>query len=301
MKRKYLSVLIVPHHGRVKHKKISYSRIWLALLALFLLLGVGAFSTVNYLTHRRDNYNFLQLKREKEQLQKELSHMQLVISDLRVGMNELMAKEKNIRLVFGLPEVDDAVREVGVGGPNPFPYAAGSDMELGQAVADVDKLLRQTRFEQESLNQIHDQLLEKKDLLEHTPSIAPTKGYLSRGFGVRTDPFTGLRQPHWGIDLAADIGTPVCASAGGTIFFTGWHYGLGRLVIIDHGYDYRTHYGHLSQIKVKKGQKVKRGDIIGVVGNTGYSTGPHLHYEVHLKGQPVNPQNYILSENYIFD
>jgi len=301
MKRKYLSVLIVPHHGRIKHKKISYSRIWLALLAFFLLLGVGAFSTVDYLTHRRDNYNFVQLKREKEQLKKELSNMQLVISDLKLGMNELMAKEKNIRLVFGFPEVDDAVREVGVGGPNPFPYSAGSDAELDQAVADVDKLLRQTRFEQQSLNQIHDQLLEKKDLLEHTPSIAPTDGYLSRGFGVRTDPFTGLRQPHWGIDLAADIGTPVCASASGTVFFTGWHYGLGRLAIIDHGYGYRTHYGHLSQIKVKKGQRVKRGDVIGVVGNTGYSTGPHLHYEVHLKGEPVNPQNYILSENYIFD
>jgi len=136
MKRKYLSVLIVPHHGRIKHKKISYSRIWLALLAFFLLLGVGAFSTVDYLTHRRDNYNFVQLKREKEQLKKELSNMQLVISDLKLGMNELMAKEKNIRLVFGFPEVDDAVREVGVGGPNPFPYSAGSDAELDQAVAD---------------------------------------------------------------------------------------------------------------------------------------------------------------------
>lgn len=301
MKKKDLSVLIIPHQGRIKHKRVSYSKIWLTFLILFLFLGVGAFSTVNYLKHRRDNHNLLQLRTEKEQLEKKLSDMELVISGLKLEMSQLMAKEKNIRLVFGLPEVDDAVREVGVGGPNPFPYSAGSNMELDQAVADVDKLLRQTRFERESLTQIHTQLLEKRDLLEHTPSLLPTKGYLSRGFGVKTDPFTGLRQPHWGIDLAADVGTPVYASADGKIFFTGWHHGLGRLVIMDHGYGYRTHYGHLDKIKVKRGQNVKRGEVIGVVGNTGYSTGPHLHYEVHSQGKPVNPRNYILYQDYIFD
>lgn len=301
MKRKDLSLLIIPHRGKIKQKKISYFKIWLTSLILFVFLGAGALSTVDYLKHGWDQYNLLQLKHEKEKLEKKLSDMELVISDLRLEMNQLMVKEKNIRLVFGLPEVDDAVREVGVGGPNPFPSAAGSNMEVDQAAAQVDKLLRQTRFERESFDRIHDQLLEKKDLLAHTPSIAPTKGYISRGFGVKTDPFTGLRQPHWGIDLAADIGTPVYATAQGRIFFTGWHYGLGKLVIIDHGYGYRTHYGHLNKIKVQKGQKVKRGDVIGVVGNTGYSTGPHLHYEVHLQSKPVNPRNYILSESYIFD
>jgi murein DD-endopeptidase MepM/ murein hydrolase activator NlpD len=214
-------------------------------------------------------------------------------------MNELMEKEKNIRLVFGLPEVDDAIREVGVGGPELLP--SGANMELNQTLSQLDKLLRQTKFERENLSQIHDQLLGKRDLLEHTPSIAPTNGYLSRGFGVRIDPFTGLRKPHLGIDLAADIGTPVYATAEGRVFFTGWRHGLGKLIIIDHGYGYRTHYGHLNKIKVGKGQKVNRGDVIGGVGNTGISTGPHLHYEVRYKNKPVNPKEYILSENCIFD
>lgn len=301
MEKKNFSLLIIPHQGKVWSRKISYSKIYLAFLVLILFLGIGAFSTINYVKHRWDKYNFSKLEREKEHLEKKISDMKPIISDLKLQMNQLMEKEKSIRLVFGLPEVDDAVREVGVGGPNPFPFGDGSNITLNQTVTEVDKLLRQTKFERENLSQIHDELLKKKDLLEHTPSIAPTKGYLSRGFGVKTDPFTGLRQPHWGIDLAADIGTPVFATAEGKVFFTGWHYGLGKLVIIDHGYGYRTHYGHLNKIKVKKGQWVKRGEVIGGVGNTGYSTGPHLHYEVHFQNKPVNPKNYILSENYIFD
>lgn len=301
MKKKNLSFLIIPHRGEIWEKKISYPQLYLTFLTLVLFLGMGAFSTVNYLKHRLDHYNLAQLEKENEYLQKRLSEMKPLISDLKEEMNQLMEKEKSIRLVFGLPEVDDAIREVGVGGPNPFAYGDGSNMDMSGSVADVDKLLRQTKFERENLTHIHDQLLGKKDLLEHTPSIAPSTGYLSRGFGVKIDPFTGLRQPHWGIDLAADIGTPVYATANGKVFFTGWHYGMGKLVIIDHGYSYRTHYGHLNKINVKKGQLIKRGDVIGGVGNTGYSTGPHLHYEVHFQDKPVNPKDYILSEKYIFD
>jgi len=301
MKKKNLSLLIIPHRGEIWEKKISYPKLYLISLALVLFLGVGAFSTLNYFKHQLNHYNLAQLEGEKEYLEKRLSEMKPFISELKEEMNQLMEKEKNIRLVFGLPEVDEAIREVGVGGPDPFAYEGSSNMELSESLADVDKLLRQTKFERENLTQIHDQLLGKKDLLEHTPSIAPSVGYLSRGFGVKIDPFTGLRQPHWGIDLAADIGTPVYATAKGRVFFTGWHYGMGNLVIIDHGYGYRTHYGHLNKIKVKKGQTVERGDLIGGVGNTGYSTGPHLHYEVHYRNEPVNPKDYILSEKYIFD
>lgn len=301
MKKKDLSLLVIPHKGEIWNKRVSYSKIYLTILVLVLFLGVGAFSTVNYLKHRLNQYNLAQLEEENEYFEKRLSEMKLIISDLKLEMNQLMEKEKNIRMVFGLPEVDEAIREVGIGGPNPLPYGDGTNIDLKETATEVDKLLRQTKFERQSLAQIHDQLLEKKDLLEHTPSIAPTKGYLSRSFGVKLDPFTGLRQPHWGIDLAADIGAPVYATGNGKVFFMGWHYGLGKLVIIDHGYGYRTHYGHLNKIKVRKGQRVKKGDVIGGVGNTGYSTGPHLHYEVHFQGKQVNPQNYILSQKYIFD
>jgi murein DD-endopeptidase MepM/ murein hydrolase activator NlpD len=299
MNEKDFSVMIIPQKGKVWTKKISYSRVYIAFLVLAIFMGVGAFSTINYFKQQLGHYNFVQLQNEKKHLEKRISEMKPLIADLKSQMNELMEKEKNIRLVFGLPEVDDAVREVGVGGPEPFPSEI--DTKFNETLGEVDKLLRQTKFERENLTQVHNLLLEKKDLLEHTPSIPPTRGYLSRGFGVKTDPFTGLRQPHWGLDFAADIGTPVYAVATGIVYFTGWRHGLGKLVIIDHGYGYRTHYGHLNKIKVKKGQIVKRGDVIGGVGNTGYSTGPHLHYEVRYNDKPVNPEDYILSENYIFD
>jgi murein DD-endopeptidase MepM/ murein hydrolase activator NlpD len=299
MNKKDFSVMIIPQKGKIWTKKISYSRIYIAFLVSVIFLGVAAFSTINYFKQRLDHYSFVQLQKEKELLEKRLSEMKPLISDLKFQMNQLMEKEKNIRLVFGLPEVDDAIREVGVGGPEPFPWR--TDPNFNETVGELDKLLRQTKFERENLTQIHDQLLGKRDLLEHTPCVAPTNGYLSRGFGVKLDPFTGLRQPHEGLDFAADIGTPVYATAKGTVFFTGWHHGLGKLVIIDHGYGYRTHYGHLNTIRVIKGQEVKRGDVIGGVGNTGYSTGPHLHYEVRYNDKPVNPENYILSENFVFD
>jgi len=218
-------------------------------------------------------------------------------------MNLLIQREKDVRMVFDLPEVDDAIREVGIGGPvSDFsPYYSEGAKRIHFATADLEKLLRQARFETESFDRVYTELVSKKEILDHTPSIWPAKGYLSRGFGLKPSPFTGLKQPHLGIDIAAPKGTPVWSTAFGVVEYTGWHKGLGKLIVIDHGYGYETHYGHLNHIKVKRGQRVKRGELIGTVGKTGYSTGPHLHYEVHYRGKAVNPKKYILSENFIVD
>ena len=112
------------------------------------------------------------------------------------------------------------------------------------------------------------------------------------GYGWRIDPVYNVRRFHKGMDFSAPIGTDIFATGNGTIKFTGWQQGYGNAVIIDHGFGYETLYGHMSKILVKRGQKIKRGDVIGLVGNTGKSTGPHLHYEVHYKGTVQNPQNY---------
>ena len=114
------------------------------------------------------------------------------------------------------------------------------------------------------------------------------------GVWLRMDPFTGRRQLHRGVDLAIDIGTPVCVTADGVVSQVKRDVGLGKLVKVDHQYGYSTIYAHLSRISVKRGQHVNRGEVIGAVGNTGYSTGPHLHYEVHLEGRPQNPLRYFL-------
>lgn len=134
------------------------------------------------------------------------------------------------------------------------------------------------------------------DRLDHIPSIQPIPENLLRsmasGYGYRWDPIYGVKRMHEGMDFAAEKGTPVFATGNGTVIRTGWNGGYGKMITIDHGYNYKTRYAHLNEIDVTVGQKVKRGDKIGEVGNTGKSTGPHLHYEVHFKDAHQNPVNY---------
>ena len=303
MEEKKITFLVVPEKGKIYSKKTSVYLIYSTLLVLVFFLTVGIFSGINYLKLDFDRKKLSSLKEENRYLENEITELFSVISQLKDQMGTLIQREKNIRMVFDLPEVDDAIREVGVGGPDLdfYPFKSEASEEVRVVEKELDKLLRQAKFEKESFDQIYSQLVSKKEVLDHTPSIWPAKGYLSRGFGVKPSPFTGLKQPHLGIDIAASKGTPVWSTACGIVEYTGWHKGLGKLIIIDHGYGYKTHYGHLNEIKVKRGQRIKRGKLLGTIGNTGYSTGPHLHYEVHYKGKAVNPQKYILSENFIVD
>jgi murein DD-endopeptidase MepM/ murein hydrolase activator NlpD len=218
-------------------------------------------------------------------------------------MAELIEKEEQVRMVFGLPEVDPQIRELGVGGPMPEKSAdADADLEqLYLAETQLDKLLRQARFEKDNFEEIYSSLSDRKKTLDHTPSIRPSTGYLSCGFGMRVDPFTGRRVLHRGVDLAADIGTPVHVTADGVVSKVKRDVGLGKLIEVNHGYGYKTVYAHLSRISVKRGQHLSRGELIGAVGNTGYSTGPHLHYEVHFQGRARNPLRYFLVSEYLVD
>ncbi len=136
----------------------------------------------------------------------------------------------------------------------------------------------------------------QKSLLSSTPSIWPTRGWVTSGFGFRKSPFTGLREKHEGWDIAARAGSKVRATADGEVVVEGREYGYGNMVEVDHGYGVMTRYGHNSKHLVKVGDRVKRGQVIALVGNTGRSTGPHVHYEVLLHGVPVSPKNYILED-----
>jgi murein DD-endopeptidase MepM/ murein hydrolase activator NlpD len=303
-RKKHFSVLIIPHNeGKILKKKISATFLYSLSFSLILLISVVLFFSFDFFGEVLDRVKLSRLEKENRHLESKLVDLNSVILKLKGEMANLMEKEENVRMVFGLPEVDAQLREVGVGGqmPNQFPNPTLTVTQIQEAEIELDKLLRQTRFERESFDQIYSNLSERKKVLDHTPSIPPTEGYLSRGFGIRIDPFTGKRQPHLGIDLATDIGTPVYATADGRISFVGRDPGLGKMVRIDHLFGYTTVYAHLSQVKIKRGQNVKRGEVIGAVGNTGYSTGPHLHYEVHLRGQPKNPLNYVLSSQHLVD
>lgn len=303
-REKYFSVLIIPKDkGKIFKRKISATFLYLLSSGFVILVLVNLFFFFDLFGEAVDRAKMNDLEKENKYLENKLADLNSMILKLKGEMANLMEKEENVRLVFGLPEVDAQLREVGVGGPMPSQFSNQSPtvMQVQEAEIELDKLLRQARFERESFDQIYSALSDRKKILDHTPFIRPTKAYISRGFGIRIDPFTGKRQPHLGIDLAADIGTPVYATADGKVSFVGRDPGLGRMIRINHLYGYTTVFAHLSVVKVRRGQHVKRGEVIGAVGNTGYSTGPHLHYEVRFRGQAKNPLKYILSSQNLLD
>ncbi len=180
--------------------------------------------------------------------------------------------------------------------------AAGEQAEYEQLVErlyqDLQRLEHEVALRAESLEAVTTYLTQQKNRLAATPSIWPTQdeGYVSSSYGHRASPFTGRRQTHTGIDIAAPRGTSILAAADGVVTFSGRMAGYGRVIVVTHGFGFKTFYGHNQKNKVRKGERVKRGQVIGTVGNSGYSTGSHLHYEVLVRDRTVNPLKYIVDE-----
>ncbi len=159
----------------------------------------------------------------------------------------------------------------------------------------LEQLSTQSKLESIRQKELLELVQDKQQILASTPSIWPTQGWISSEFGYRISPFTGQREFHKGLDISGPEGTPIIAPAEGVAIFTGKNGAYGLSLVLDHGNGITTRYAHLLKIVIKNGEKVKRGEIIAYMGNTGRSTGPHLHYEVRLNGVPVNPLRYILN------
>jgi hypothetical protein len=187
---------------------------------------------------------------------------------------------------IGSEEVDPLVRAIG---DNP-------EMAINLMAERLKELATEAEKREASIRHLETYLRGQKARLATTPSIWPSRGWVTSGFGTRTDPMTRKRTMHRGLDIANQEGVPVIAPARGVTTFTGRSGGFGKVIVIDHGYGIVTRYGHLSEIKINVGDHVNRGDIIGTVGNTGRSTGPHLHYEVEVNGVCENPRNFILDD-----
>jgi murein DD-endopeptidase MepM/ murein hydrolase activator NlpD len=292
------SVIIVPEDtGQVIEKKVTGWKL-AGILAIIVVFAITALSfTIAYFKTDVDYHKLTSLKRENRYFADKIKTLQESVESIKGQMANIVKKDENIRLVFDLPSIDPSIREVGVGGQT-FEtidlYSPTVD-QLSVIEDDIDKVLRQLKLENASFTDVFDQLQTKKDVLDHTPSIMPVEGYISRGIGKQTNPFTGSYQMHGGVDIAAGRGTPIFAPAKGDVIFSGWEQGMGNTVIISHGYGLTTTYGHMSLIKVHKGDTINRQDVVGYVGSTGNSTGPHLHYEVQKNGSVVDPKNYMFS------
>lgn len=219
--------------------------------------------------------------------------------DMAAVLRDIQQRDDNLyRAIFHADPLPSSIRASGVGGAGRYNYLneiSNSDL-IKQTTQKMDYIARQLYIQSNSFDEVLALAKTQKDRLKHIPSIQPVpQKYLRQmasGYGTRIDPIYGTARFHAGMDFAANIGTPVYVTADGTVTLADWKQGYGKCVIIDHGYGYETLYAHLNDYNVRVGQKVVRGEQIAEVGNTGKSTGPHLHYEVHVKGQPDNPAKY---------
>jgi murein DD-endopeptidase MepM/ murein hydrolase activator NlpD len=296
---KRLSFMFIPgSHRQMRQFSISSGIIALGIFSVIFLIIINLILASSFFKSKYAANELDRLKQENKMLAHKYTELRQEIAQVNAIYGDLVKKEIVIRDIFSLPEISTDERRLGIGGPErKFLSNLSEPVKTALlAESELDALTRLARFEKEKYEEVYGTLAEKKSILDHTPSILPTAGYRTRGFGMKTDPFTGYRQFHGGIDIANKTGTPIFATADGVVRSVGNSGGLGKLITIDHGYGYKTRYGHLSAIKVQRGQKIQRGDLIGLMGSTGYSTGPHLHYEVLKEGKQVNPLEYILND-----
>ena len=240
---------------------------------------------------------------ENTRLKSELSRMEGEVATLGQQLENLLDREQELRLVADLPPVPLEVQAVGVGGPG-TPVdgpRVSDDRQLNNRVASVttslDMLLRRSELVATSMEDVRKSIAAKKARFEATPSIWPASGFLSSTFSLRRrHPIFHDVRPHYGIDISARRGSPIVATAAGTVVKAGWENGHGNYVEIDHGHGVRTTYSHASRVLVRNGQRVSRGDTVALVGSTGFSVAPHVHYEVHENGDPVDPLRYIFPD-----
>lgn len=280
--------VIVARYAETPARKFTFSpklvlSISLALLALF---SSFVLSTLHYYHMWQTTGEYARLKTEVDLLRKENETFRLAANQLNEKVSGLEVTSKKLKIVSGL----DKEGLGGAGGPaGNIPRLSLNSRDLVKYFKSLD---RKTVSLEMELRRLQEYYTTESILRAATPSLMPVRGYPSDSFGYRVDPFTGKRDFHPGVDISAPWGNKVVAPADGLVVFAGRWAGYGKLVRIDHRFGVSTWYGHLASYSVSAGQRVKRGDIVGYVGSTGRATGPHLHYEVRLNAQPLNPLRF---------
>ena len=283
---------IVPKKGR----NLGRIALFLAAAALFGFLCFVALINTSFFETPKDKLQAREIEDMKIQyeiLDRKLAQMDEVLAEIEERDNGLY------RAYFNSSPIPEEQRRAGLGGVNRYRHLMGlnnSDLVMGTSKR-LDTILKALVVQSKSLDEIAKLAKDKEKLLAAIPAIQPIKNedlrQMASGFGYRSDPFTKIRKFHAGMDFTARTGTPIYATGDGTVSVADNRMsGYGNRIIFRHGFGYETLYAHLSKFKVRAGQKVKRGDVIGYVGSTGRSEAPHLHYEVHKNGEVINPINF---------
>ncbi|MGD9993565.1 MAG: M23 family metallopeptidase [Salinivirgaceae bacterium] len=291
---------------RLSYEKIVLSRgqRFLKFLKQVASIAVVAAIMLFVLSIFFDTPGERQQKRENKQLVAQYEFLNKKLELMEQTMKQIKERDDNIyRLIFGVEPISKAQREAGFGGVNRYNELEGyNNSELViETSKKLDQLLKQLDVQWKSYEEVVELAKEKEVFLASIPAISPIADKdltrFASGYGYRIHPIYRTRKMHTGIDLTAPTGTEVYATGDGKIIKTGYTPGgYGKRIIVDHGFGYKTLYAHLNDIYVKEGQKVKRGELIGAVGNTGRSTAPHLHYEVRKNNKTENPVNYYYND-----
>ena len=300
-KKEYFTFMFLPGpNARVRTLTISKSVIKTVFVSLVGVLVLSLYLVYEY-NDVKDKA--LELRATREELMQQRAQVQnfaLNILDYKRQMFLLRDLDTKLRRAVSLGPRDKAQQVLGIGGPDELGLqnlATLGEKKQEEALKEMSQELSQLRGaaskQEASLQMLIEYFEDKRSLFASTPALWPVRGWVTSPFGMRMSPFSGIEKFHEGIDIAAQTGTPVTAPADGLVIKAGFGTGYGNLVEISHGYGIKTAYAHNSRLNVKAGQRVRRGDIIAYVGDSGSSTGPHLHYEVRLNGLPVNPTKYM--------
>ncbi len=290
---------------RIQLSKKSAKVAFISLLVVSLFFGGAGIYFINqYLKYQDDQVVLVSLQRQGKIQKTQIDKFSKQVRSFETEMARLESFEKKLRIITSFENSPKGNQgHLGVGGPyglSSHSFTTSLEKEtqsmLDRLSGDLGILTSQIKMRQFSFQELDEYLKNQKSLLASTPSIWPTRGWVTSAFGYRKSPFTGLPEKHEGLDISARLGSEVRSTADGKVILTGREGGYGKMVEIDHGYGVLTRYGHNSKNLVKVGDKVKRGQVIALIGSTGRSTGPHVHYEVLVNGIPVSPRNYILED-----
>ena len=294
--RQYTLIVVSDHSQAVR--KFRLPRPWLkrGLVGTGVAVVVGLLTLTHYFTLLSAASENRVLKEENAQLksqvllvQEKVAHVQSTLerverfdAKLRSAVTHLQDSERNLAMgPVGAPEAP----------ASSAPASSESPMALPGRIAALDN---EAHRKEASLRELSEYFEDQKSMLASTPSVWPTQGWVTSDFGARMDPYNADRSMHQGLDISTPHGQGVITPSDGTVVFNGTEGGYGKVLVVDHGYGVKTRYGHLSETFVRLGEKVARGQKIAAVGNTGRSTGPHLHYEVRVNGIPENPRKFSL-------
>ncbi len=275
-----------------KVRQFRFSGRWLAscMLAAAIVLGGTGWMTFEQVRSTVDRRDLERIERENADLRRANASFEASVSHLQQALADAEDRTRDLAIVAGLEQIaggepENRWSDAGAGGAF-VSLSTPDSADLSLLAARTSRLGRQ-------LDAVDDAFRERRLVLDSTPMAWPIRGVINSGFGVRRDPITGQRAHHSGVDISAERGAPVRAAADGIVVRAERIGNLGRAVYVHHRFGYQTRYGHLGELLVREGQEVRRGDVLGRVGNTGRSTGYHLHYEVRLEGAPRNPFEYL--------